>query len=1106
MKDQSKTNQESPKMTEKFLAILFQIIILLGLYLTSLYSYVLFHSIVEIFTILIGFSIFVIAWNSRKFLENDYLLFIGTSFLFVGVIDLLHTLAYKGMGVFHGYDANLPTQLWIAGRYVQSFSFFIAPLFFVRRLKVNHIVALYTVITFLLLGSIFYWGIFPDCFVEGAGLTPFKKVSEYVICIILFASLLWLHRKRNEFDPYVLRFLSLSILLIGISELAFTFYINVYGFSNLAGHLLRFVSYYILYKAVVEAALRRPYSLLFMNLKRSEEELAARVETRTKELRSTNEELRFELTERKRAEEALRKTNLLLEQSSRFTDALLSAIPTPVFYKDREGRYLGCNRAFTEIMGVASEEIKGKTVYELWPSEHAQVYHEKDLELMINPVRQIYDFKVRDKDGVDRPVIYVKDVFLDADNQIAGIVGAFLDITERKRAEEALHRLNRELRAISTCNQTLLRTEDEQALLNDICRIVCDEAGYRMAWVGYAEDDEAKTVRPVAWAGHDSGYIENVKLSWADDTERGRGPAGKAIRSGEIICVQDFITDPQMSPWRESALQRGYRSGIALPLKDENANVFGVLLIYSTEINSFTPDEIRLLEELAGDLAFGITTLRARAERKQAEEELRMSEERFRALHDASFGGIGIHDKGVILDCNQGLADMTGYTLDELIGMNGLGLIAPAWRDHVMEKILSGYEKPYEVEGLRKDGSIYPLQIQGKNIPYHGQRVRVTEFRDITERKQAEEKSNQLAAIVQSSDDAIIGKTLKGIVTNWNKGAEKIYGYTESEMIGKPISDLIPPEYENELPQIMIRIEREEYIEHYETVRRRKDGRIINVSLTVSPIHDSSGKVIAASTIARDITERKQAEEELKTYREHLEELVKERTIKLEASIRELEAFSYSVSHDLRAPLRSIYGFSQALLEEYDNKLDSQGKDYLGRVMRATQKMTAIIEDLLKLSRITRAEINITEINLTGIAQSVIDELRKSEPQRNINIKIAEGLKDKADMRLMHIALENLLGNAWKFTSKQPDALIEFGSIKKDNATVYFIRDNGAGFNMSYLDKLFTPFQRLHTEDEYPGTGIGLATVRRIIFRHGGNIWAEGLVNKGATFYFNLHV
>ena len=201
-----------------------------------------------------------------------------------------------------------------------------------------------------------------------------------------------------------------------------------------------------------------------------------------------------------------------------------------------------------------------------------------------------------------------------------------IELVERQRAEEALRRSNRKLSALSSCNQALLRAVDEQTLLNDICRIVCDEAAYQMAWVGYAERDEAKTVRPVAWAGGESGYLAVANITWAD-TEYGREPAGTAIRSGKSVYVQDVATPPQFAPWRENALQRGYHSTLALPMKDESAHVFGVMLIYSAESNAFTPDEIRLLEELAGDLAFGIIALRTRAERKRAEEALRVLNE-----------------------------------------------------------------------------------------------------------------------------------------------------------------------------------------------------------------------------------------------------------------------------------------------------------------------------------------------------------------------------------------------------------------------------------------------------------------------------------------------
>jgi len=243
----------------------------------------------------------------------------------------------------------------------------------------------------------------------------------------------------------------------------------------------------------------------------------------------------------------------------------------------------------------------------------------------------------------------------------------------------------------------------------------------------------------------------------------------------------------------------------------------------------------------------------------------------------------------------------------------------------------------------------------------------------------------------------------------------------------------------------------------------------------------------------------------VKEAHDNLEQKVHERTQQMEVAIKELEAFSYSVSHDLRAPLRSIDGFSQILLEEHSVQLDAQGQDYLRRVRLASQRMEQLINDMIKLSRVTRTEINIEKVNLTWIARSVINELQESKPQRHVDIRIADDLEDNADSRLMHIMLENLLGNAWKFTQKQSAAVIEFGFMMEGKKKIYFVRDNGAGFDMTYMDKLFTPFQRLHTAEDYPGTGIGLATVRRIIHRHEGNIWAEGQVGKGATFYFTLH-
>jgi light-regulated signal transduction histidine kinase (bacteriophytochrome) len=223
----------------------------------------------------------------------------------------------------------------------------------------------------------------------------------------------------------------------------------------------------------------------------------------------------------------------------------------------------------------------------------------------------------------------------------------------------------------------------------------------------------------------------------------------------------------------------------------------------------------------------------------------------------------------------------------------------------------------------------------------------------------------------------------------------------------------------------------------------------------------------------------------------------------LERKNRELEAFSYSVSHDLRGPLRRINGFVQILMADYAGKLDAEGQDYLRRLCQSTQRMGQVIDDLLLLSRISRAELNHDRIDFSSIARGVLEELKEKDPQRQVTLSIEDHLVIEADGRLMRVVFDNLLGNAWKFTSKVAEPRIEFGAEQQDG-TIFFVRDNGAGFDMSYSDKLFRPFERLHSESDFPGTGIGLATVHRIIDRHGGRVWAESAVGKGATFYFSI--
>lgn len=310
--------------------------------------------------------------------------------------------------------------------------------------------------------------------------------------------------------------------------------------------------------------------------------------------------------------------------------SLIQKVQTAILLHDGQGRLLDSNPLAQELLGLSADQLLGKALID--PGWHFLREDGSILPVAEYPVslvlstRQPLSSRVI---GISRPDRDVVGWMLvngepeyDEAGEIVLVIVSFVDISERKRAEETLHRLNRELRAISNCNQTLMRAEDEPTLLNDICRIVCDEAGYRMAWVGYAENDYAMTVRPVAWAGVEDGYLEEARPTWAD-TEGGRCPSGTAIRNGASACIQDFTIDPSAAPWREQALQRGYRSCLALPLKDEGKTTFGVLNIYAHEPKAFTPAEIRLLEELAGDLAYGIMVLRGRLERRQAEESLR---------------------------------------------------------------------------------------------------------------------------------------------------------------------------------------------------------------------------------------------------------------------------------------------------------------------------------------------------------------------------------------------------------------------------------------------------------------------------------------------------
>jgi PAS domain S-box-containing protein len=355
---------------------------------------------------------------------------------------------------------------------------------------------------------------------------------------------------------------------------------------------------------------------------------------------------------------------------------------------------------------------------------------------------------------------------------------------------------------------------------------------------------------------------------------------------------------------------------------------------------------------------------------------------------------------------------------------------------------------------------------------------------------------------IRSAQSAIALSDLAGNLTYVNPAFLRFWGYDQDqEMVGRPVVEFWQLD---EKAAEVVRLLDAGQTWSGELTARRKDGTLFDVAVGASIVMDQASRPVGRMATFIDITERKRAEEEINQLNLELEQRVRQRTAQLEVANQELEAFAYSVSHDLRAPLRGIDGWSLALMEDYHDQLDAQAQQYLGFVRTEAQRMGQLIDDLLQLSRVTRSDMQSTRVDLSVLAQTVTTRLRAEQPGRQVELVIQPGLSALGDARLLEIVLTNLFNNAWKFTGLCPAARIEFGKTEIEDRQAFFIRDNGVGFDMAFAQKLFGAFQRMHKLSEYPGTGIGLATVQRIVHRHGGRVWAEAQVGQGATFYFTL--
>jgi PAS domain S-box-containing protein len=486
-----------------------------------------------------------------------------------------------------------------------------------------------------------------------------------------------------------------------------------------------------------------------------------------------------------------------------------------------------------------------------------------------------------------------------------------------------------------------------------------------------------------------------------------------------------------------------------------------------------------------------------------------------RGLLEAAPDAIVVADQdGKIVLVNAQMEGLFGYRREEVLGQELEMLMPPRFRERYAghrtgfsaEPRVRPIDAGLQLFGLHKDGHEFPVAISFSPLEMgDGVLVSIT-IRDITERKRAEEALKQseegFRLLVEGVKEyAIFALTPSGHVAGWNLGAERIKGYRADEIIGRHFScfysekDIRNGKPEQELRRAISQGSCEE-----EGWRVRKDGSEFWASVVITAQWDSAGHLQGFSKVSRDISERKRAADTIQDLSREMER----RNTELMVVNKELESFSYSVSHDLRAPLRSIDRFSLALLEDCQDRLGPEEREHLQRVRAATVQMGELIDHTLALARTAGCEMLRQMVDLSRLALEIAFQLQESEPNRHATFVIPPGLTVEGDGSLLRIVLENLLGNAWKFTSKQPETHLEFGISSRETRKTYFVRDNGIGFDMNYADKLFGAFQRLHDARQFPGSGVGLATVQRIVHRHGGRIWAESAVGQGATFYFTL--
>ena len=699
--------------------------------------------------------------------------------------------------------------------------------------------------------------------------------------------------------------------------------------------------------------------------------------------------------------------------------------------------------------------------------------------------------------GVDREIALL--------GRLVGISALWLMamlISRRKEVDESLRLTERALKTISQCNQVLVRATTESDLLHDLCQMVVEKGGYRMVWVGFAENDENKSVRAAACAGHDEGYLEKVKITWSDAGERGRGPVGTAVRTGQITICHDFQSDPAFAPWREEAARRGYASVMALPLRNAG-KVFGVLALYAAEVNAFNATEVGLLTELADDLAYGIQALRIRAEHQQAEAAIRRSEARL------NFALQTIQTGAWELDLLDHTAHRT-FIHDQIFGYAApvpewtyekfLGHVLPEDRAEVdrrfREATAAQADWHFECRIRRADGEVRWLWAAGsheRNVD--GRPVRMCGVvQDITARKLAEGKIREQAEMLNLAHDAITIRDLDNRITYWNHGAARIYGWSSAEAVGQSAGELL------KFDPFKISEARRQLLEKGywigELAAHAKDGRELLVESTWTLVRDAAGQPKSILATSLDITDARKLEQQAA------------RSQRIES----LGTLASGVAHDLNNILTPIM-VSIGLLKEQTG--DPMLLRLLGSLDASTQRGAQLVKQILTFGRGVKGER--IPLHLREVAREIRQLVQETFPKSvQLEIDLPENLWPViGDHTQLHQVLLNLAINArdampagGKLTIAFQNQAIEpvYAGLNPEARPgphiLIQIADTGTGIAPEIIGRIFDPF--FTTKPPGQGTGLGLATTFGIIKSHGGFINVYSEPGKGSTFKIYL--